>query len=70
MRRSKTLDDNGVRRLKPKAKRYTLPDPEMRGHYVRVMPNGTKSFVVVARDPRGRQHWRTIGNSDRTRDST
>jgi integrase len=61
MRRSKTLDDNGVRRLKPKAKRYALPDPEMRGHYVRVMPNGTRSFVVVARDPRGKQHWRTIG---------
>jgi major membrane immunogen (membrane-anchored lipoprotein) len=28
-----------------------LPDPELRGHYVRVQPSGTKSFVAVTVDP-------------------
>jgi len=50
-----------VAKLKAKAKRYTYADPELPGHYVRVQPNGARSFVVVARDPRGRQHWRTVG---------
>ena len=61
MTRRHRLSDQGVAALKPRAKRYTFPDPELPGHYVRVQPNGSKSFVVVARDPRGKQHWRTIG---------
>jgi integrase len=55
------LTDEGVRKLSPKAKRYTYADPELPGHYVRVSPNGEKCFVVVTRDPRGKQHWRTVG---------
>ena len=39
----------------------TQPDPELSGHYVRVRPSGTKTFVVVARSPSGRQVWHTIG---------
>src|SRR4029077_3781517 len=35
----------------------------MLGHYVRVSPSGTKSFVAVARDPSGKQIWTTIGNT-------
>jgi Arm DNA-binding domain len=31
---------------------------------VRVTPNGAKSFVAVARDPRGKQVWHTIGSTD------
>ena len=28
---------------------------------MRVQPSGAKTFCVVQRDPRGKQHWRTIG---------
>jgi integrase len=39
-----------------------VPDPKLAGHYVRVTPKGAKSFVAVARDPRGKQIWHTIGS--------
>ncbi|HEY6753793.1 MAG TPA: integrase family protein [Pseudolabrys sp.] len=60
----KTLTDKGVAALKPRPQRYAFPDPELRGHYVRVQPSGAKAFVIVARDPNGRQVWHTIGNAD------
>ncbi|MBL8791824.1 MAG: integrase family protein, partial [Rhizobiales bacterium] len=63
----KSLSDIGVSNLKPRAQRYAFPDPEMRGHYVRVTPAGAKSFAVVARDPGGKQIWATIGSSDSMR---
>ena len=50
----KTLSDKGVAALKPRAARYALPDPELSGHYVRVTPNGAKSFVAVASSPSGK----------------
>jgi integrase len=62
----KTLTDRGVAALKPRpGQRYAFPDPELRGHYVRVTPNGAKSFAAVTRDPRGKQVWATIGPTDR-----
>jgi integrase len=64
MARRKTLTDNMVAKLKPVPKRQTLPDPELRGHYLRVTPTGAKSYVAVARDPGGRQIWATIGAAD------
>ncbi len=64
MARRKTLTDNMVARLKPGPKRQTIPDPLMRGHYVRVTPTGAKSYVAVARDPDGRQVWATIGSTN------
>src|SRR6476646_4171435 len=64
MPRSKRLDDVGVAKLKIPAKRVTLPDPELRGHYIRITPNGHKSFWAVARDPSGKQHWQLIGAAD------
>jgi integrase len=64
MLRSKRLDDDGVANLKPPKKRVTIPDPELRGHYIRITPNGTKSFWAVARDPSGKQHWQLIGQAD------
>ncbi|MBX3532275.1 MAG: integrase arm-type DNA-binding domain-containing protein, partial [Rhizobiaceae bacterium] len=64
MTRRKTLSDAGVVALKPKAARYTFPDPELRGHYVRIMPSGAKTFVAVSRDPAGKQVWATIGATD------
>jgi integrase len=57
----KTLTDKGVATLKPRAKRYAFPDPELRGHYVRVQSSGAKSFATVTRDPSGKQIWTTIG---------
>ena len=59
----KTLTDKGVTALKSRNKQYAHPDPMMPGHYIRVSPGGTKQFVVVARDPRGKQVWATIGNA-------
>jgi integrase len=60
----KSLSDHAVRELKPRAKRYAVPDPELRGHYVRVAPSGFKAFVVAARGPSGKQVWATIGAAD------
>src|SRR6266511_2600024 len=58
----KTLTDRGVAALKPRpGQRYTYPDPELRGHFIRVTPNGAKSYVAVTRDPSGKQIWATIG---------
>jgi integrase len=60
----KTLTDKGVAALKPRPKGYAFPDPELRGHYVRVRPSGVKTFTCVVRDPRGKQIWTTIGAAD------
>jgi integrase len=61
MGRNRRLSDLGVAALKPRSKRYVHPDPELPGHFIRVQPTGTKSFVAVVRDPTGRQRWVTIG---------
>jgi integrase len=60
----RTLSDKGVAALKPRPSRYVKPDPQLLGHYVRVMPSGAKSFVTVARSPSGKQVWTTIGAAD------
>jgi len=59
----KTLTDKGVAALSPRDKLYAHPDPQCPGHYVRVSPSGSKTFVAVARDPSGKQKWVTIGNA-------
>ena len=64
MARRKTLTDLQVAKLKPGAKRITLPDPELSGHYVRITPTGAKSYCAVTRDPHGKQVWATIGTTD------
>jgi integrase len=64
MSNRRTLSDRGVAALKPRAARYALPDPELRGHYVRVQPSGAKSFIAVSRTPDGKQVWTTIGATD------
>jgi integrase len=64
MANRKTLSDRGVAALRPMASRYALPDPELRGHYVRVTPGGSKSFVAVASSPTGKQRWITLGPCD------
>ena len=60
----KTLSDRGVAALKPREARFAYPDPELRGHWIRVTPSGLKSFVVVTRGPNGKQVWKTIGSTD------
>jgi integrase len=62
MLRARRLDDDGVASLKAKPKRQTIPDPELRGHYIRITPSGSKSFWVVARDNHGKQVWKMIGS--------
>jgi integrase len=62
--RRRGMSDRQVAALRKKAKRYIVPDPELRGHYVRVMPTGPNTFVAVARDPYHKQIWCTLGSSD------
>ena len=64
MARRKTLTDHMILKLRPGPKRRTIPDPELRAHYLRITPTGAKSYVVVARDPGGRQIWATLGGAD------
>lgn len=59
----RTLTDKSIAALKV-SKRTSIPDPKLAGHYLRVTPNGVKTFVAVARDPRGKQIWHTIGTAD------
>ena len=62
--RRATLTDRMVAALPKKRKRYSVADPELSGHYIRVMPSGAKSYAAVARDLYGKQVWFTIGNTD------
>ncbi len=65
MARRKILTDRMIAKLKPGPKRLTLPDPELRGHYLRVTPTGARSYVAVAREPyEQKQVWATIGSTD------
>ena len=41
-----------------------FPTRNLAGHYIRVTPTGSKSFAAVARDPRGKQVWHTIGSAE------
>jgi integrase len=63
-KRRQTLTDGMVAALPRRPKRYTLPDPEQRGMYVRVMPKGPHVYAAVARNPYGKQVWATVGNAD------
>jgi integrase len=60
----RTMTDKGVAALKPRAQRYAVGDPELRGHWIRVQPSGAKSYVAVTRTPDGKQLWTTVGTTD------
>jgi integrase len=45
-------------------KRLTISDPDTRGLYLRVTPNGHKSYTIVALNPAGKQVWAAVGNCD------
>jgi integrase len=62
--RRRSLTDRQVAALPKKRTRYPFADPEMRGHYVRVMPEGPNVFAAMARGPGGTQKWATLGRSD------
>src|SRR5262245_49546597 len=59
----RTLTDKSIAVLKV-AKRTNIADPQLAGNYLRITPNGAKSFCAVARDPRGKQVWHTIGSTE------
>ena len=54
--------DATVANLKPKVKVYTIADPGLPGHYLRVHASGVKTYYAVARDPRGKQIWHAVGS--------
>jgi len=58
------MTDKGIAALKPRVKRYAKPDPELRGHWIRIQPSGSKSFWEVARNPQGKQVWTLVGSAD------
>src|SRR5215831_7823799 len=58
------MSDKGVAKLKQRRKRYAKPDPELRGHWIRIQPSGSKSFWTVARDPKQKQVWTYVGPCD------
>src|SRR5262249_52723961 len=47
--------------LKPRVQRYAVTDPELRGHWIRIQPSGSKSYWAVTRNPQGKQVWTHIG---------
>jgi integrase len=62
-KRRETLTDNKLASKKRRAKRYIEADPEQRGLYLRVPPDGPIVFAAVARDPYGKQIWATLGTT-------
>lgn len=63
MARPKYLTDANIKTMKPEAARYIVKDRECPGLYLRVTPAGSKSFIVIARDPRGTQVWREVADT-------
>ena len=57
------LTDNQVAKLEVRNARYFYPDPLLIGHYIRIQPTGSKTFVATARDPYRKQIWHTIGST-------
>jgi integrase len=60
----KILSDKGVAALKRRTKAYSIPDPELRGHWIRIQPSGHKTFWTIARDPNGKQIWTHVSPCD------
>jgi integrase len=57
------LTDNQLKAKKRRPKRYIEADPEQRGLYVRIPPDGPMVFAAVARNPLGKQIWATLGTT-------
>jgi hypothetical protein len=61
MGRRSEFSDKTIAALKPRPKRYSVPDPELAGLMIRVTPSGARSFAVVTIDPTKKQVWTTLG---------
>jgi integrase len=60
------LTDEQIKKLPRKTKRYTIADPELIGHYLRVPARTSKApitFVAVVRRE-GKPVWTTLGTTD------
>jgi integrase len=67
MPKRRGLTDKQIAALPRKEKRYTLPDPEQLGLYLRIPARGSRApiaFAAVARNPNGKQIWQTVGTAD------
>ena len=62
--RRRNLTDRQVAGLPRKRKRYTVTDPEQRGLYLRVPPEGPITFAVAVRDHYGRKPWIKVGSTN------
>jgi integrase len=65
VRTRQEFDDDDVKALTlPRGKtRHAFPDPEQRGHYIR-LTLGSKAFYAIGRDPWGKQVWTFIAATD------
>jgi integrase len=61
-RRRKTLNDRMIAALPRKRRRYIVADPEQRGLYLRIPPEGPIAFYSVCRDVWKRQVWTRLGD--------
>jgi integrase len=61
--RRRGLTDKMLASWPRKTVRYIKADPELRGHYLRVPPEGPVVFAAVARSPYGKQIWAKIGTT-------
>lgn len=50
-----------VETVRPTAKRQVIFDPDTTGLALIVSPKGKRTFSIVARDPSGKQIWKSIG---------
>jgi integrase len=62
--RRRTLSDKQIAALPRKRRRYSLTDPELGGHVLRVPPDGPIIFYAVARSPFGKPVWSRNGTAD------
>ena len=62
-RRRASLTDKQIADKKRKPTRYIEADPEQRGLYLRIPPEGPIVFTAVARDPYGKQIWAALGTT-------
>ena len=63
MARRSGLTDKQIAGKVRRPKRYIEADPEQRGLYLRIPPQGPIVFAVVARDSYGKQIWATLGTT-------
>ena len=61
--RRKNLTNRQIAALPRKRERYTVTDPEQRGLYLRVPPQGPIVFAVAIRDQYGKKPWHKVGTT-------